>query len=1080
MMNSLAKEMQIYPSRMADVFNEVWDAMAIVLEKDQMETWAQAGLKLASLTVRSWEAAEEYFRVSPRVVKLISFNYFVKWSEYGSILGQESPSIATAYFSSSPKVMVLLRSRHIDSWANLGKKLHKGTWKSSTLSCKFFEASPILISELSIPDLGRFMASLDSLSIQSHDLSIECLEVSQKLLPLLGSSKDSFLSLLEFLCKQNWRQIKGLFEALCSSLPKIGVDQRLAFINLVSRLFADGYPNVPSVINNIAASIEQLNETTHPAVMELAEKLLDISPPIVPEFFKSCPTALSLLSINQLGKWCEIGIKVQKDNGDAGLAYFRMESASSQEVMETLSSSIEFRRIKDVMELYCRALAGSEITMAVSEELAEKGIGWVSEDSPSTEGSTVFVPSQSDHYPTKNENFEWFKVVATHQVAHLEFGSFLFKYIKPSTQFKDMRPLLGNNSEKKVGFETQIEENSKSESLWATDLQRFFNIFEDRKLALDIFTVVEDGRLDTRVKNEYPGINAAYNRVQNDSLHNRPDINTLPAREAMMEFLIRISLQVHEGLSAPKQYVDDAQMAGRIALRAVKFGSTVEDTAEATLRIYPIIAGIPNTEVPDEDWDDVNIDTNQDEPGIGDRDQELLQKLIEGMSSDKNVGEELEYSPNQEVDYRGNFKPELVQLLEKLRVRSEQSNQEPGDEEVTQEMLEGWLQNSAELDINASSNVSPSSLVNNVLKEVGLELPKTTNSGQGPSAHVEEEGGSLEIEEPSTFVYDEWDFRANDYKPRWCVVKQKIMEEGDSSYYSRTLHSYGPLVHQIKRQFELMVPEMFKKVRKLEDGDEIDIDDVIEAYVDIHTGAGPSEKLYWRRNKVQRDVAVVFLLDTSASTAEAIDESTKISQDWHTNDDPLEYMAWLKDRREQGNKRTYKRIIDLEKEAIVLLIHALETIGDVYGIYGFSGYGRENVEFFTVKDVNEEMSEKVKSRIDRIAPLHATRMGPAIRHATTKLDMHEARTKLLFLISDGRPQDRGYSREGVEKEYAVHDTKMALDEAIKKHITPFCLTVDKNGHDYLKTMCEDMGYEILDDIYSLPKRLIYLYRSLTM
>ena len=91
-------------------------------------------------------------------------------------------------------------------------------------------------------------------------------------------------------------------------------------------------------------------------------------------------------------------------------------------------------------------------------------------------------------------------------------------------------------------------------------------------------------------------------------------------------------------------------------------------------------------------------------------------------------------------------------------------------------------------------------------------------------------------------------------------------------------------------------------------------------------------------------------------------------------------------------------------------------------------------------------------------------MGAAIRHAITKLETQDANTKILFLISDGRPQDRGYSREGVEKEYAVHDTHMALVEARHKSITPFCLTVDKAGHDYLKSMCGDMGYEVLGEI----------------
>ena len=107
-------------------------------------------------------------------------------------------------------------------------------------------------------------------------------------------------------------------------------------------------------------------------------------------------------------------------------------------------------------------------------------------------------------------------------------------------------------------------------------------------------------------------------------------------------------------------------------------------------------------------------------------------------------------------------------------------------------------------------------------------------------------------------------------------------------------------------------------------------------------------------------------------------------------------------------------------------------------------------------------------------------MGPAIRHSVKKLDDIDAKTKVLFLISDGRPQDRGYSREGVEKEYAVHDTRKALLEGKQKGIIPFCLTVDKAGHDYLKTMMGDMGYEVLSDISMLPQRLPELYKRLTV
>ena len=365
------------------------------------------------------------------------------------------------------------------------------------------------------------------------------------------------------------------------------------------------------------------------------------------------------------------------------------------------------------------------------------------------------------------------------------------------------------------------------------------------------------------------------------------------------------------------------------------------------------------------------------------------------------------------------------------------------------------------------------------MKELQKRDPENQQFQPGPSQHVDEDGGPLTATEPDTYTYPEWDFRANEYKPNWCMIHEKVMTDGEPNFFRETLAENTSLVVQIKRQFELVIPEMYRKQKRLEDGEEHDLDAMLEAVIDLRVGVSPDEKLFWRRNKNERSVAVAFLLDLSASTAEAIDEAKKPSDDWGAPDDPVEYMVWLRSRRSEGLRRTYKRIVDVEKEGITLLVNSLETLGDTYGIFGFSGYGRENVEFYTIKDLDEKFTDVVPRRIDRIAPLHATRMGPAIRHTAAKLAEVEARSRFLFLISDGRPQDRGYSREGVEKEYAVHDTRQSLIEARQEGITPFCLTVDKAGHDYMKTMMEDFSYEVLPDISLLPKRLPQLYRNLT-
>ena len=1080
----IREELSPFPVAVLEEFDRARQTLPDTLTEAQTAIWALGGVEIAQLTVRSWEAAAQYYKVSPLVLGFIPFNYFVKWSQCGNTLAQEAPALAAAYFEASPGTVSKLRSRHIESWANLGRSLYKGTWKSSTLSCKFFASSPALLATLSFPELERFVAFLDVLSHRSYDLSAECLTLGQQLFPLIGEDKGAFISLASALAESGWREVKSFFEAGSRALPRIDPSERLRFLKMADRLVKSGGVNIPTVMLETSQSLAQLQTEHHGPILTLAESLLEVSPPAVPEFIKGCPKVLDRISMNRIDRWFQEGVRILRQNNDGGMAYFKVESTYSEEMLEALSSGVEFSRVKTVMEMYCRGLAGAEVKLAATEELVSKNIGWVSAESPSTEGSTVYLPSLVDRYPTKEDNFSWFKVVSTHQVAHLEFGSFRFVFEAPSLLFSDLRPRLERKRLARTTSPAEFPEDEGAvlEQAWLTDMQRFFNLFQDRKLALDVFTILEDGRLDARVKHEYPGIKRSYARIQTDSLRERPDLQSLPARAALVEFLVRISLQQRQGLQVPGQHVKEARQIARIARRMIRPEATVEDVAEASLRVYAIISLIPNEEVPPENWESVDLDETEGEYADPEDMETLLDQMAEGMGTEPPPEDEEGYESSQEVEFRGDFKPELAQLLARLRMEQEQgpdSNAEP----MTQEMLEELLKNSAELELQAAQGELQNStglFANNILKETGIDLPQSPESGQGPLVHVEEEGGSLEVTEPQTFVYDEWDFRADDYKPRWCVVRQKPMAEGEPSYYGTTLHNYRALVGQVRRQFELMVPEMFRKVRKLEDGDDIDIDDVIEAMIDIRTGASPSDKFYWRRNKVQRDVAVAFLLDTSASTAEAIDEGKRTPEDWDAPDDPVEYMVWLRTRRGESMRRSYKRIIDVEKEAIVLLINALESIGDIYGIYGFSGYGRENVEFYTIKDLDEAFSERVKKRIDRMSPLHATRMGPAIRHATTKLDDQDARTKLLFLISDGRPQDRGYSREGVEKEYAVHDTKMALTEARRKDISTFCLTVDRNGHDYLKTMAQDIGYEVLDDIYALPQRLLYLYKRLTM
>jgi nitric oxide reductase activation protein len=429
-------------------------------------------------------------------------------------------------------------------------------------------------------------------------------------------------------------------------------------------------------------------------------------------------------------------------------------------------------------------------------------------------------------------------------------------------------------------------------------------------------------------------------------------------------------------------------------------------------------------------------------------------------------GKEREYLAPLGVDYRGDFRPELAQLLTQEQPNAREERKSLTAQELADLLRSQRWPKARDTDEDGDEQDSETrQMVENLLRELDKRDPRMQSVARRPSSSGEDDSGPLTATQPGTFVYDEWDMFTGRYRSRWCKLYEKTMGVGDMAFFRDTLLGHGGLLQQIRREFEQVIPEIYHKEKRLADGSDHDLDLAIEAMTDLRIGVSPSEKIFWRQHKVERDVAVVFLLDMSGSTGEAI--RTGAPTPSFSDAGPMA-------------ERSQRRIIDVEKEAIVLMMDSLEAIGDRYGVYGFSGHGRDNVEFYVIKDLDEDFSPNVAKRFGRIGPLHATRMGPAIRHTTSKLRLEPTRSKFLFLISDGRPQDRGYSQEGAEKDYAVQDTRMALIEARREGIHPFCLTVDKDGNDYLRTMMDDFSYEALADVSLLPHRLPQLYRRLTM
>lgn len=302
------------------------------------------------------------------------------------------------------------------------------------------------------------------------------------------------------------------------------------------------------------------------------------------------------------------------------------------------------------------------------------------------------------------------------------------------------------------------------------------------------------------------------------------------------------------------------------------------------------------------------------------------------------------------------------------------------------------------------------------------------------------------------FSYDEWDRELNDYRVGWSRVIEKKVKQGDRNFVELARSRYRGVISSIRHQFQLMKPENLTRINRELDGEDYDLNALVDFVVDRKADGQQSENIYTKRLRRQRDVAVSLLLDQSSSTARTITRN------------PL-----------QPYTHPGRRIIEIEKEGLVLMSEALEAVGDVYAINGFTSEGRRNVKFYVVKDFSEKYSDEIERRIGGITFQNNTRLGAAIRHAAAKLLKQDSRTKLLIILTDGRPYDHDYG----DARYAREDVREALTEAKASGIIPFCITVDRESESELRELYGDVGYTIIDDVLSLPERMPNIYRRLT-
>jgi hypothetical protein len=787
---------------------------------------------------------------------------------------------------------------------------------------------------------------------------------------------------------------------LLRTLPEVFDD----WVKLLWTVAQHGNASLVAFVRSSPRFVRALgSEADHTRLTDLALRVVNLTREIAETdgeaalaCFRSSGLALRTVSIEQFEQWARQGLAAHQKDARARRSYFALETRGSYDALRSGSNGLALEAVRHLLLLYVEGLTGHEVEISP--------LAAVPLESRIADGRTIHLPAVVAEFADDELDFRLYKVLAAHAAGQIEFGT----YERGSASLQAAYASLA---------ETYAPEN---------------------KDALDAFSLPDEMVEQTFLSAPTSGTS---------SFETRTGRNACPT-----DVDYRRALQLFPQPQLARRIfgtLENGRIDQRLRQKYRGLARDLDLIRKHLKRARPPITELPATLVPFE---------------------LLFQVVLLGGAADdarqyySQIVSELETITNE---YFSGESPSVGDsLMATSRVYSMFQSLSPNDDSIQE--LETQEEPSESDDENSiateSFNRRPAD--RNPQRRDARELFNAWNDPDsegepdelaGAEAWTEAELPEQAIEEGEVaYNYDEWDRELTDHRLGWCRVIEKRVKHGDRVFVEQTRERHKGVISSIRHQFQLMKPEDLLRVTNELDGEEYDLNAVVDFVIDrraAKVGSGQqSERLYTKRLRRRRDVAVSFLLDQSSSTARTIGRH------------PL-----------QPYTRPGRRIIEIEKEGLVLMSEALEAVGDTYSINGFTSEGRRNVKFYVVKDFDEKYSDEVKQRIGGITFQNNTRLGAAIRHASAKLAKQEARTRLLIVLSDGRPYDHDYG----DARYAREDTREALHQAKNAGITPFCITIDRESEAELRDLYGEIGYTIIDDVLSLPERMPGIYRRLT-
>ncbi|MEM6679639.1 MAG: VWA domain-containing protein [Pseudomonadota bacterium] len=292
--------------------------------------------------------------------------------------------------------------------------------------------------------------------------------------------------------------------------------------------------------------------------------------------------------------------------------------------------------------------------------------------------------------------------------------------------------------------------------------------------------------------------------------------------------------------------------------------------------------------------------------------------------------------------------------------------------------------------------------------------------------------------------YPEYDYQAGVERPDWTTVVEYPPRLGDPRFVAEVLERHADVAGRIAALVRAARVGRPVRLRRQAEGETLDLDACIDALASMRGGDMPDPRVYQIMARRSRDLAVAVLLDISQSTAEPVPGGGSV--------------------------------LDLEREAVVLLSEAMGGLGDPFSIAAFSSNGRDELRYHRIKGFDEAAGPAVSAALAGLTPGYSTRLGAALRHAGADLAAQPSFRRLILLVTDGEPSDV----DCPDPAYLIEDARRAVHRLSQQGIDVFCVGLGARNTEQEARVFGQRGFVQIERIEALTEKLPALYLRLTL